>query len=632
VSREKIARGPEFIHPERASAIGSRNSIFRDGRDEYSESGLLVDEEVSKILNHVSAKLPPEVLTKLDVMGGIKSKVHNYYNQNLQNMLNRYLVTVEDELSKKYRNLVDREEYSQLSRYTPRFISDLMTRLGQDKTFTTRAVEQAAGNAYTHLQGHIERSLNEIEQGTSTILAQKTDAGAFIRNESSYCLVKCSFKSNGLKPKTVMDIRLAFNIADNDLRVPIYHYQRPIQQILKEIISNHFHRQIDEKINRINQSLTEDDQPTLSSDQVVFEKLKALESYIGFDNDLADPGNKCYEVIAKKFIDSLEDTFFEMPTAEYDPTNIRENLKHILDEAHILHKGFNNAVNMMTSILDTAKMGFQSLDNLKNGRVCVIREYAETNARELPDETYAIRMSYLDRQQVNAMKTAFDEQSAALLSQVNRAAEVVEKVYAGYRKDKSIKSYKDIADQFLGGGKAAPAVDPRQKGRGPETPVETSTGEERTWSEVLFQEPSQAETDARTNARTNETIKKQLDLMKKKVLEIYKNQHPRDRFVIEERINFLEDQALAFSGLVNPYHLQQGLLVEVDITTVKKKRTTMNALSNVLSEFMYRITKPFADQSILEYPKQEHRIEPTKERRFVSLFEEGEKLAEMSRG
>lgn len=608
MSKQKVAKGPEFIHPEKASAIGSRNSLYRDGRDEYAESAMMVDEEVDKILNHVSSKLPPEVLSKLDVMGSVKSKVHNYYNQNLQNMLNRYLVTAEDELSKKYRNMVDREEYAQLASYTPRFVADLMDRLGRENSFTTSAVEKAMANAYEHLQGHIERSIKEMEHHTNTLMAQKTDAGAFVRNEASYCLVKCKFKNNATKPKTVMDVRLAFNVADSDLKVPIYHYQKPIQGMLKEIISDHFHRQIDEKIERINQSLSEDGQEELNSTQEVFEKLKALENYIGFDADLSDPDNKAYEVIAKKFIDTLEDTYFEMPASESDPTAIRENLKHIIDENHILHKGFNHAVNMMTSILDTAKMGFQYLDNLKNGRVCVIREYAETNPEELPDETYQVRMSYLDQAQINSMKAAYDEQSAELLERVTEASAVVGKVYDEYARENGLKSYQDVADQFLNSPEAA----------------EGEAAEERTWSEVLFAEPSDAEKEARTNQRTFETIKKQIELMKKKVLEIYKNQHPRNRFVIEERINFLEDQFLTFGALVNPYHLQQGLLVEVDITTVKKKRTTMTAMSNVLSEFMQRITSEFVDRAMGEFPKEQRRSERIEDRRFVSVLEGAE--------
>ncbi len=98
--KERYLKGPNYFHPEKPSAVGSRNSLYREDRNEYQESALLINEEVDKILTHVAAKLPPEVASKVEVMGGIKSKLHNYYNQTYQNMLNRYLVTAEDELAK----------------------------------------------------------------------------------------------------------------------------------------------------------------------------------------------------------------------------------------------------------------------------------------------------------------------------------------------------------------------------------------------------------------------------------------------------------------------------------------------------------------------------------------------------
>ena len=42
------------------------------------EAQLVIDEEVDKVLNHIQAKLPPEVLEKLDVMGSVKSRVSEY--------------------------------------------------------------------------------------------------------------------------------------------------------------------------------------------------------------------------------------------------------------------------------------------------------------------------------------------------------------------------------------------------------------------------------------------------------------------------------------------------------------------------------------------------------------------------
>ena len=121
-----VKRGSNVIHPEKQSAVGSRNSLNRDDRNEYLESQVVIDEGVDKILNHISSKLPPEALEKLDVRGNIKEKLHDYFNQGMQNMLNRYISTTEDELAKKYRDLIDKEEGRSIARYSPRTISEML--------------------------------------------------------------------------------------------------------------------------------------------------------------------------------------------------------------------------------------------------------------------------------------------------------------------------------------------------------------------------------------------------------------------------------------------------------------------------------------------------------------------------
>ena len=74
------------------------------------EQTLIVNETADKVIHQVLTKLPEEVLTKLDVMGGLKEKLYNYVNQTYVNMFNRYTVTMEDEFIKKVREFVDREE------------------------------------------------------------------------------------------------------------------------------------------------------------------------------------------------------------------------------------------------------------------------------------------------------------------------------------------------------------------------------------------------------------------------------------------------------------------------------------------------------------------------------------------
>src|SRR6056297_3791651 len=121
-----LPKSPNVFHPRKPSAVGSRNSLAQEGRSQKDEYKQLISEEVENIIKDIQVKLPNEVLEQLDVMGGLKEKLYNYYNQNYQNMFNRYVTTSEDEMVKKVRNFVDKEENKVLARYTPKEISAML--------------------------------------------------------------------------------------------------------------------------------------------------------------------------------------------------------------------------------------------------------------------------------------------------------------------------------------------------------------------------------------------------------------------------------------------------------------------------------------------------------------------------
>jgi len=150
-----ISRSPNVFHPTRPSAVGSRNSLAQEGRRQKDEFDQLIQEETQNILNLVQTKLPKEVLEKLEVMGGLKEKLYNYFNQNYQNMFNRYIVTTEDEMVKKIRNFVDKEENKTLARYTPKEIAEMLDQIAGADKFNTGEIEKSIVNMYGHLHGHI---------------------------------------------------------------------------------------------------------------------------------------------------------------------------------------------------------------------------------------------------------------------------------------------------------------------------------------------------------------------------------------------------------------------------------------------------------------------------------------------
>ncbi len=600
MARDTMTRGPNVIHPEKPSAVGSRNSLNRDSRNEYEESKLLIDEEVDKVLNHIHAKLPPEVLEKLDVMGSVKSKLHNYFNQNFQNMYNRYLTTMEDELGKKVRDLVDKEEYRALNRYTPREIAEILDKIGGIDKFNTGEIEKSIVNIYGHLQGHIQRGMFELENETNSLLRQKSDVGAFVRGENAYAIAKCSFKNNFFKPKTVMDLKLAINILDAELISPIYHYQVPVEVIIKDIISKHVHELIDQEIQELNTTLMDEGKEELSDTEVIFEKIKALDNYV--DDESGNEQSRRYQFIAKRFMDRVAGLQAEIDPDEYDPLNVRENIKRIIDNENIRNRGFNTAVNNLTSILDTSKMGYQHIENFKNAREAVIREYEDTNVMALPDERYLIRLTYYDDEQIRSMRNAYDLQFEELRKEIMKVVEVVEVLYADNKKAKGIQDYEDIATHYL--RKDAP----KQKGWFSSRAEEETPAVEdqpKLWNEVVFIPPRATEVEEmnKTNIHIVEELRKRTVNTRKKLQSIFGNQHPTERTIVDQRLHFLERKFEEFEANVNPYHVLPGLVLEVDITSVKRKRTTMMAMANVLNEFLYSVSKGFHDTAFAQFSR-----------------------------
>lgn len=629
MEKAKVAKA-NIIHPEKPSAIGSRNSIHRDGRNEYNEASMIIDEEVDKILNHITTKLPPEVLNKLDVMGNVKDKVHNYFNQNLQNMQNRYLVTVEDELVKKYKDLIDREEDKQLNRYTPCDISEILNSIGKENSFNTLAIEKSIASVYEHLQGHLQRGVQEFENNTNSLLRQKEDVGSFIRKENSYAIVKCSFKNNAQKSENVVDVKLAINILDSELIIPIFHHQKPLQNLLKEIISNHIHDLIDKSVKETNNSRISTGQEELSKDESFVEKLQALENHLSFTDDAKDEQSRQYDFIAKRFIDSLDTENIDVSGQETDIQNIQESIKTIIEQENIQNAGFNKVVNALTTILDESKLGYQHIDNSKNARVCVIREYAITDRDELPDESFILRLQYLDNDQLVKLSNAYDLQFSELENEIEKAGNVIERIYLDYRREKGLKTYQNISKEVLEPEERKPEKKWWKIWKSDEV-FNDNEEEDVLWNELSFmmvsQDLNQSNTNT-TNLAKSQMLKLRIKKMKEKVLGVYGTQYPQDRIILEDRIKFLERRFQDFSSMINPHHVQQGLILEVDITSVKRKRTTMSAMSSVLNEFMFKVSNGFSDGAESNNPVENFEQDNKINKKFTSVLQNMEKSLE----
>jgi hypothetical protein len=589
-----LPKSPNVFHPEKPSAVGSRNSLAQEYRDQQTEVNQLLEEETNKVIHHLTTRLPKDVLERLDVMGGLKEKLYNYFNQNYQNMFNRYMVTAEDEMVKKIRNYVDKEETKVLSRYTPKEVADLLDQVGGADKFNTGEIEKSLVNMYGHLQGHIQRGVNDLENLTNSLLRQKTDTGAFIRGENAYSIVKCAFKDNVRKPKTVTDVKLSVNILDSELISPIFHYQVTVEYLIKDLISKHLIDNIDKELEKLKDERIDQGVEEFSDSEIIFNKIGKVENYT--DDKADDPKSKRYALVAKVLFERMTDLRAEIDPEHFDQQNVRENIKKIVDIENIRNRGFNTAINSITSILDTSKMGYQYIENLKNARELLIREYEDTDTAFLPDERYQVRMRYYDNAQLIEERKAYDVQVKSFETEVLHLWDVLEVIYQGRKSLFKITDYADLTK--------------KNKERIRKT-IKDKTGEPvyediaKVWDELSFVRPAETEVERmnRTYIYEKDRVRQRIILMRQRLKDMYDYQYPIERRVMEERLDFLEREYYRFEYMINPYHIQPGLLLDVDITSIKRKKATLDAMANVLNEFLHGVSKGFQDAAFASFSR-----------------------------
>ena len=626
---DMITHGPNLIHPETPSAVGSRNSLNRHSRDEYAESKAMVDEEVDKILNHLHARLPPEVLSRAEVGATVKSKLHSFFNQNMQNMLNRYLTTVEDEMGKKVRDLVDLEEMRGLNRYSPRPISYLLDRIGGADKFHTGEVEKSIVNIYGHLQGHVQREMNDLETRTNSILRRKTDVGAFVRGENAYAIVKFSFRDHPEKPGTVSQIKLALNVLSSELISPIFPYQVSMSFLVKDVLSKRIMDALERELEQVNAGLVDQGKAELTAEQKIFERIKLMDT---MTSDEDTEGSKRYSIISKKFLDAIEGVQAEIASAEYDSLGVRENVAKVINNENIRNRGYNTAVNSLTHILDWSRMGYQHIENYKTVRRCFIREYEATDASRLPDERYQMELSYFDHNQIMAMREAYLTQLAEFERTILEVWNVVQAIYLEHRDRTSTLDWDVLADRLLGDGKK-PGL--RRSWwsffqEEPEAPEEAPAAPKAKWNEITFIAPEETTS---TGSQTTPTLEKRIDdlrarpnLMRETLKRVFEDTNPKLRELVEGRIEFLEREFLRFAALINPFHLNPGVLLDVDVVTIKRKSTTMMNMANVLNEFLNAVSKGFQDTAFAAFSRRRS----TQREDLTGEFATGTGVAQMS--
>jgi hypothetical protein len=263
-------------------------------------------------------------------------------------------------------------------------------------------------------------------------------------------------------------------------------------------------------------------------------------------------------------------------------------------------------------------MGYQYIENMKNAREMMLKEYEDTDVRHLPDERYQIRMKYYDQQQLLEERKAYDAQMQSFEIEVQHLWDVLEMVYVDSKFMKGITDFSDLARKQ------------RNKIR---KRVKAKTGDplyediEKTWDEITFINPADTEVERmnRTYAFEKSKVHRRLILMGDKLKSMYGYKYPIQRRVMEERLSFLESLFDEYDYKINPYHVQPGLMLDVDITSIKKKKSTLDGMANVLNEFLNGVSKGFQDAAFASFSRRRSTVREDIAQSFGGpMGEEGE--------
>jgi len=125
------------------------------------------------------------------------------------------------------------------------------------------------------------------------------------------------------------------------------------------------------------------------------------------------------------------------------------------------------------------------------------------------------------------------------------------------------------------------------------------------WDEVgeLYCETTFVEKSNRTYEDRIHYLKNRLRKMKELLLKMHGYQNPIERVILEERLDFLIKRFNEFTYQVNPHHIQPGLIVDINVTTIKRKQYMLKGMANVLNEFLYGVSKGFADAAFAQFKR-----------------------------
>ena len=389
------------------------------------------------------------------------------------------------------------------------------------------------GGADCFNTGEIEKSApakpwGHLEAHADDVLMRKgpplSGAAAFVGRENACRVLSCVFKDNALRPKTVTDARLSLNIPETDLVSPAFRCRTAALYLIGEVICGNLIQGIDAAA-----------------------QSKGVEG----------PGGKTGE-LAGWVLELCTET-----APVYDTQDIVRNFAaNVLTEGG-RRRGFDAALGLLVSALADCGLGHQFIENREDGYDLSIREYEDSDAAALPDERYAVRLRYVDRAGLDRERRAYEGAVVDLDARVRHFQDLLELIY---RDSKSVFRVNDF-DDFARKNRNRMG---KMRKDGAEWPAAPSVGEKD-------------EPDSRS---LRDGIRVRLAQIRGRMGTVWGYLSPIERRVCEERLALLEKEHARLESMINPCRIQPGLILDFEISSVKRKKTTLHSVSKALDEFL----------------------------------------------
>ncbi|MFW6139114.1 MAG: cytoplasmic filament protein CfpA, partial [Spirochaetota bacterium] len=206
------------------------------------------------------------------------------------------------------------------------------------------------------------------------------------------------------------------------------------------------------------------------------------------------------------------------------------------------------------------------------------------------------RLKYYDQAQLLKERDAYDKQMEEFTKEIGHLWDVIEIVYEDDKSFLRVTDFDDLAK------KAKNKIKRRIKSKTGDPLYEDM---KKNWNEIMYLKPEDTDVEKlnRTYTYHKTLMKKMLRKSRDKVQTIFGYRNPRTRVILDERVDHLEKEFESFDYLINPYHIQPGLILDVDISSIKRKKFTLNGMANVLNEFLHGVSKGFQDAAFAAFTR-----------------------------